>query len=249
VGDCVVQYTAMLPALFHLLVLVHHTYVSYHLLTQIDFSKTDDDYVHNVMKKFKLRYFTTWNFGVQIIYFCICISEDFLRLTNKAAALQGSVRRTKDFIFTSLFFPGTLFVSSMFWGLYMIDRELVFPRAMDVIMPSWTNHSTHTIIIVALVVEMRITRHRYSKRSLGLATLALYLTVYDLLCLNAFLSEGTWIYPIYRVLDNWALRMLFFVICTGAIFSFYVLGELLNSKLVAYELERINEELKAHKAC
>jgi len=51
-------------------------------------------------------------------------------------------------------------------------------------------------------------------------------------CLNAFLSEGTWIYPIYRVLDNWALRMLFFVICTGAIFSFYVLGELLNSKLV-----------------
>jgi len=73
------------------------------------------------------------------------------------------------------------FVSSMFWGLYMIDRELVFPRAMDVIMPSWTNHSTHTIIIVALVVEMRITRHRYSKRSLGLATLALYLTVYDLL--------------------------------------------------------------------
>lgn len=51
-------------------------------------------------------------------------------------------------------------------------------------------------------------------------------------CLNAFLSDGTWIYPIYRVLDNWALRMLFFVICTGAIFSFYVLGELLNSKLV-----------------
>jgi len=51
-------------------------------------------------------------------------------------------------------------------------------------------------------------------------------------CLNAFLSEGTWIYPVYRVLDNWALRMLFFVICTGAIFSFYVLGELLNSKLV-----------------
>ncbi|GFG31761.1 hypothetical protein Cfor_04200, partial [Coptotermes formosanus] len=52
----------MLPALFHLLVLVHHTYVSYHLLTQIDFTKTDDDYVHNVMKKFKLRYFTSWNF-------------------------------------------------------------------------------------------------------------------------------------------------------------------------------------------
>jgi hypothetical protein len=51
-------------------------------------------------------------------------------------------------------------------------------------------------------------------------------------CLYAFISDGTWIYPIYRVLDGWALRMLFFVICTGATFSFYVLGELLNSKLV-----------------
>jgi len=63
---------------------------------------------------------------------------------------------------------------------------------------------------------------------------AVYLTGKNSICrcLNAFLSEGTWIYPVYRVLDNWALRMLFFVICTGAIFSFYVLGELLNSKLV-----------------
>jgi hypothetical protein len=58
----------MLPALFHLLVLLHHTYVSYHLLTQIDFSKTDDDYVHNVMKKFKFRYFTSWNFVSSIFF-------------------------------------------------------------------------------------------------------------------------------------------------------------------------------------
>ena len=61
--------TAMLPALFHLLVLLHHTYVSYHLLTQIDFSKTDDDYVHNVMKKFKFRYFTSWNFVSSIFFY------------------------------------------------------------------------------------------------------------------------------------------------------------------------------------
>ena len=61
-------YIAMLRALFHLLVLVHHTYVSYHLLTQIDFSKSDDEYVHNVMKKFKLRYFTSWNFVSSILF-------------------------------------------------------------------------------------------------------------------------------------------------------------------------------------
>ncbi|XP_023726183.1 androgen-dependent TFPI-regulating protein isoform X1 [Cryptotermes secundus] len=237
----------MLAAVFHLLVFVHHAYVTFHLLMQIDFAKSDDEYVQNVLKRFKWRYFTCWNFAVQIVYFFICMTEDFLRLTKRTESVQDWVRQVKDFIFTSLLFPGTLFVSSMFWGLYMIDRELVFPSALDAIMPSWTNHSTHTVISVALVVEMRITRHRYSKRSLGLAALALYLTVYDSLCLNAFLSDGTWIYPVYRVLDNWALRMLFFIFCTGSIFSFYVLGELLNSKLVAFKLERINEKLQTQK--
>ena len=69
----------------------------------------------------------------------------------------------------------------MFWSVYLIDRELVFPSAVSVIVPGWMNHSMHTVIIVALVIEMRITRHRYSKRSLGLAALALYLTIYDIL--------------------------------------------------------------------
>jgi hypothetical protein len=56
------RYVAMLAALFHLLVFLHHAYVVYHLLIQIDFTKSDDDYVHNVLKKFKWRYFTCWNF-------------------------------------------------------------------------------------------------------------------------------------------------------------------------------------------
>jgi hypothetical protein len=52
----------MLAALFHLLVFLHHAYVSLHLLMQIDLAKSDDEYVHNVLKKFKWRYFTSWNF-------------------------------------------------------------------------------------------------------------------------------------------------------------------------------------------
>ncbi|XP_069705653.1 androgen-dependent TFPI-regulating protein-like [Periplaneta americana] len=241
----------MLATLFHFLVLLHHTYVSSYLLTQIDFNKSDDDYVQNVMKKFKMRYFTCWNFGVQTTYFSICLIEDFLRLSKAKSLLPHKanewIRRVKDFIFTSLFFPGTLFVSSMFWGLYMIDRELVFPNSLDVVMPFWTNHSTHTLVSVALVIEMRLTRHRYSKRSLGLAALAIYLTIYDILFLNAFLYDGAWIYPIYKVLDSWPLRIAFFVVSTGFLLGLYVLGELLNSKLVAFELERINEKLSAQK--
>jgi hypothetical protein len=52
----------MLAALFHVLVLLHHAYVSIHLLTQIDSTTSEDEYVRNVLKRFKWRYMTVWNF-------------------------------------------------------------------------------------------------------------------------------------------------------------------------------------------
>jgi hypothetical protein len=52
----------MLATLFHLLVFLHHACVSIHLLMQIDIAKSDDEYVCNVLQKFKWRYFTSWNF-------------------------------------------------------------------------------------------------------------------------------------------------------------------------------------------
>ena len=32
------------------------------------------------------------------------------------------------------------FVAATFWGIYLMDRELIFPRALDKIFPSWLNH-------------------------------------------------------------------------------------------------------------
>ncbi|KAJ9601339.1 hypothetical protein L9F63_000477 [Diploptera punctata] len=214
-------------------------------MTQIDYNKSDDHYVHNVMKKFKWRYFTGWNFTVQIIYFMTCVTEDIMRLMKHTSVPNDWIRRVKDFIFTSLFFPGTLFVTLMFWIVYLIDRKLVCPVAVEVVVPSWINHSIHTVIIVVLVIEMRITRHRYSKRSLGLAALAIYLTAYDILFFNAFITDGAWIYPLYQVL-NWFYRMLLLVTSTTTIFGFYILGECLSDKLVGYQLQRINEKINSY---
>ena len=32
------------------------------------------------------------------------------------------------------------FVVVTFWGLYAVDRELVFPKHLDKIVPMWLNH-------------------------------------------------------------------------------------------------------------
>ena len=39
---------------------------------------------------------------------------------------------------SSLFFQ---FVSATFWGIYSVDRELIFPKVYDELIPPWLNHA------------------------------------------------------------------------------------------------------------
>ncbi len=59
---------------------------------------------------------------------------------------QGSqLRRLEDFLFSTLALPIGMFVGIMFWGLYMIDREVIFPPVYDLLIPSLANHMLHTV--------------------------------------------------------------------------------------------------------
>ena len=53
------------------------------------------------------------------------------------------------------------FVSLIFWGLYAIDRELIFPRKLDSFIPAYHNHLVHTLPVIAVCVEAFIVRHKY----------------------------------------------------------------------------------------
>ena len=57
---------------------------------------------------------------------------------------RGTLVRFEDFLFASLAFPIGMFVGCAFWGLYAADRELVYPAALDKIVPVWVNHALHT---------------------------------------------------------------------------------------------------------
>jgi hypothetical protein len=65
-----------------------------------------------------------------------------------------------------------------FWGLYAVNRELVFPRILDDYFPGWLNHVMHTHIVGFAALEMAITCRKYPKRSQGLAGLLGFMLVY-----------------------------------------------------------------------
>ena len=80
-----------------------------------------------------LKYMTFWNVVLQTTYLLFSfVAQNVL--------VQDSLTSTVDLWFFSLTFPIALFVGAVFWGLYAINRELIFPKTHDQYVPRWSTH-------------------------------------------------------------------------------------------------------------
>ncbi|XP_041114379.1 androgen-dependent TFPI-regulating protein-like, partial [Polyodon spathula] len=64
-----------------------------------------------------------------------------------------------------------------FWLLYAHDRELVYPKPLDDIIPQWLNHAMHTGILPLLLVELYIIPHHFTSQRNGILGLTLLKTL------------------------------------------------------------------------
>ncbi|XP_071451038.1 androgen-dependent TFPI-regulating protein-like isoform X2 [Hetaerina americana] len=127
------------------------------------------------------QYLTVWNMVFQHIYFIMCIVDDFLlRNTIRKDLFYVKERLTlvRDILFQSLVLPLAMFVFAIFWMIFACDRELVYPAALDSVIPFWFNHLLHTVIVFLPWAEMLICRRAFDQRKLrflcGLAVVAIY---------------------------------------------------------------------------
>ena len=115
------------------------------------------------------KFMTHWNLLLHRFYYSLaCLA--FLTKSN-------TLRTASRLLFGALIIPGSILVTLMFWILYSIDREMIFPKFYDDIYPWWMNHSLHTycsIIVLAdcLIVSNPVTQHLKWER-LGLVTFAI----------------------------------------------------------------------------
>ncbi|GBP54498.1 Androgen-dependent TFPI-regulating protein [Eumeta japonica] len=47
-------------------------------------------------------------------------------------------------------------VASIFWPLYLWDRELIYPEVWDTVVPSWINHGMHGLTVLVAVFELML---------------------------------------------------------------------------------------------
>ncbi|XP_075453238.1 androgen-induced gene 1 protein isoform X5 [Ascaphus truei] len=138
-----------------------------------------------------------------------------------------------------------LFVVTMFWGLYLYDREMVYPKLLDNFIPPWLNHGMHTTVVPFILIEMRTTHHQYPSRKFGIATICTFSFGYILWVCWVHHVTGVWVYPLLEYISPGA-KIFFFLVVTFIINIYYILGERLNSYMWDSEksIESKEERLK-----
>ncbi|XP_069054289.1 androgen-induced gene 1 protein isoform X3 [Lepisosteus oculatus] len=92
------------------------------------------------------KFLTFIDLVIQAVFFGVCVLTDLSSLLMKGSESQEQERQLKklislrDWMMAVLAFPVGVFVVTMFWTLYLYDRDLVYPRLLDNFIPQWLNH-------------------------------------------------------------------------------------------------------------
>uniref|UniRef100_A0A224XWB4 Putative beta-2-glycoprotein i n=1 Tax=Panstrongylus lignarius TaxID=156445 RepID=A0A224XWB4_9HEMI len=198
-------------ALLHISAFFLYLYVIYFLHVQnAKKALISEDKTIKTIAIFSRRFLTNWTFAIQEIYFFICILQHLLSLLS-ANKIKDKLTKYSDYLFTSIATPMALMVSIVFWAIFVFDRELIFPKVLDQVIPVWINHCIHTFNSVIPVVDMFLINHKFPTWSKALQGTLTYLLIYSICIFGTYFQTGIWLYPLFAVL-NWPQRIL---LCVG----------------------------------
>ena len=172
------------------------------------------------------KYLTHWNVVIQITYY---ITNGILTFVDIDLPVTKYIRSK---IFFQIILPLSYFVSIFFWGLYLIDRELVLPQEMDKFITPYFNNQKHTFIILCTTLEMLLINHQpMPEYRSGIPTIVAFSSAYMLWLAVVYWNSGIWVYGILEIL-NLQGKLLFCIFANVLFVSVYTclyyLGRLIN---------------------
>ncbi|XP_023175342.2 androgen-induced gene 1 protein isoform X1 [Drosophila hydei] len=227
-----------LRTLLHLTAAVQFTYGIYYDYKYVEFPTQTNPNSKLIYHPFggKFKYLTFLDAIIQALYYIVSLVNDFVGTNELVPRRAPAIRQFKDWLLSTLAFPVALNVGITFWTLYAIDRELVFPKVLDPVFPSWLNHVLHTNIVVFIVLEMFTSYRAYPSRAKGLTGLAIFMGSYLVWIHIIKHYSNVWVYPVLEVLQL-PQRIVFFVAVLGFTFALYLLGEFINNVVWAKEVK------------
>lgn len=193
----------------------------------------------------KFKYLTNWNFIIQTVYFGLCVANDLCgsNVRPSGKGQRSRLQRWRDNFLATVVFPLGMFVVLTFWGIYAIDRELVYPKALDKVIPSWLNHVMHTTILPFLLIDKFLVYHQYPSRKAGFVTIMSLAMLYLTWILWVAYYANIWVYPILKVLQPH--HKVVFILAMLVLFVFlYLLGEFINKTIWGEERSHAQKKKK-----
>lgn len=176
------------------------------------------------------KYLTYINLVLQCGYFGLCVLNDLLGSETVVANKRSLLQKIRDFVLTTLVVPLGVFIPLIFWGLYAVDRELIFPVSMDAWFPAWLNHLMHTLPIIATLLEVVFVNHVYPRGRVLYVPIIIAAALYvSWLCFIAY-HGGFWVYPVFEVLD-FKSRAVFMACLIPPNLFFVFLGQKLHTAI------------------
>lgn len=192
--------------IFHFAAAINFAYGIYYDLVELklpdDYSKVSIDFAG------RWKYLTFWNMVLQLLYFSFSLLNDVFGSNSVYKKDRTTIQKLRDYVFGSLVFPLGMFVATTFWTLWAINRELVFPVALDAFFPGWLNHIMHTSIVPLDFFELIFIPKTFPKRSLAMSGLSVLMLGYLAWVFIIAFKTDFWVYPVLAVL-HWGYRLLF----------------------------------------
>lgn len=167
----------------------------------------------------RFKFLTHLCHWVQLIFFTIQLLAD---VTPGSA--RKSLQKFANFIFTTVAFPLAAFVTLIFWSIYAIDRNLVYPEILDTVVPVYINHLWHTTILLWVIFEIYLFHHHFPSTGIAAVSVLVYGAMYISWVVYIFVMTDWWCYPIMKVLPPYAMA-LFFGFCLFLNLGFFLVGK------------------------
>ncbi|XP_049882870.1 androgen-dependent TFPI-regulating protein-like [Pectinophora gossypiella] len=193
------------------------------------------------------RYFTCWTFFLQIVYaiaglWCDCLA--LKNADNKGYKLPKYLKGFRDTLFAGVQWPSTLLVASVFWTLFTLDRNLMFPAILDQVLTRTSNHIIHTAIIPVVLWEI-VFQPRCAPAShfRNLAHLTFHSLLYFSVLFYTYYVDGTWIYPVFKRIEG-TIYLPLFIILLYVLLLFYYFIQWPITRFIHGNLEKSKRKIR-----
>ncbi|KAI5712667.1 hypothetical protein M8J75_010314 [Diaphorina citri] len=181
-----------------------------------------------------------WNNFVQISFY-VGLSVTNYQLTTYPLdhwwiKYAKGYRRFLEKSFLSVVFPMSLFVCNTFWYVYHTNRELIYPKMIEKLVPAWYNHTIHTLPVLIVFLHLILVEPESSP--LSMKTSMIIQTVFHAGYLSLMFHDrymkGVWLYKFLGYYaETWTRALVTPILLSFVIPYIYV--------WIAY---RINDELR-----